>query len=123
MIFINRKTTKRIIIVCGLLLLLIGLSSNTSFGKKSIAVASIILTDNEIKKFEERNDEILYLSTANNTHPLFSLLKKKGWSFKEQMGSGYIFNKDDSLITVESESFTKEYTVWHLPINISTRSK
>jgi hypothetical protein len=42
-------------------------------------------------------------------------MKKKGWSFKEQIGSGLVFEKSGLNIVVETRQFSRHYILWDIP--------
>ena len=42
-------------------------------------------------------------------------LNEDGWSYKEQMGSSYVFVKGDNQIIIGTRLFTKHYFLWTIP--------
>ena len=42
-------------------------------------------------------------------------MDKSEWGFKEQMGAGYIFEKDGMSVVFETRLFTKNYFLWDVP--------
>jgi hypothetical protein len=50
---------------------------------------------------------------------LKKMMEVKGWVFKEQVGSGFVFQNELVEITVQSEMWTKNYVIFHLPKEIN----
>ena len=46
------------------------------------------------------------------------LMKEKGWDFKEQMGSGLVFEKDEDTFVVETRQYSKHYILWDIPSEV-----
>lgn len=42
-------------------------------------------------------------------------METRGWEYKEQIGSGLIFEKDKDQIIVSTRQYTKNYFIWSLP--------
>lgn len=54
-------------------------------------------------------------SDVENYKVMKEFMKEKGWTFKEQMGSAFIFEKDGELMTIDTRQYTKKYFLWHIP--------
>lgn len=46
------------------------------------------------------------------------LMEDKGWFFKEQLGSGFVFQNEQGEIMVSSEMWTRKYVIFHFPKGI-----
>ncbi|MBI0577368.1 hypothetical protein IEC97_08345 [Neobacillus cucumis] len=46
------------------------------------------------------------------------LMADKGWFFKDQVGSGFVFHNEQGEITVLSEMWTSKYVIFHFPKEI-----
>ncbi|WP_078543491.1 hypothetical protein [Litchfieldia alkalitelluris] len=45
-----------------------------------------------------------------------SFMEERGWSFVEQMGSGFIFEKSgEETVVVETRLFSRHYYLWSVP--------
>ncbi|WP_154098035.1 hypothetical protein [Bacillus coahuilensis] len=65
-----------------------------------------------------------YITGFDSEDPYSALkdyMENKGWKFKDQMGSGFIFEKDDELITIETRQYSRNYYIWDVPTSISER--
>ncbi|MEK3886858.1 hypothetical protein [Bacillus sp. FSL K6-3431] len=49
---------------------------------------------------------------------LKKLMEDKGWFFKEQVDSGFVFQSEQGEITVLSKIWTKNYMIFHFPKDI-----
>lgn len=60
-----------------------------------------------------------YISKFNSAGDRYSIIKeymkKKGWEFKEQMGSGLIFDKNGEQTVISTRQYTKNYFIWSVP--------
>jgi hypothetical protein len=69
-----------------------------------------------------RNDKSIRLITKTgryneNINVMKNYMKEYGWEYKEQMGSGYFFEKDNKTIPVTTRQYTtSQYFVWDVPI-------
>lgn len=45
-------------------------------------------------------------------------LKSLGWTYKEQVGSGLLFEMEGKVITVATRQFSKHYYLWRLPKSV-----
>ncbi len=50
---------------------------------------------------------------------LKKMMEDKGWFFKEQVGSGFVFQNEQGEITVLSKMWTKNYVIFHFPKEIN----
>ncbi|WP_202080423.1 zf-HC2 domain-containing protein [Caldalkalibacillus salinus] len=57
----------------------------------------------------------IYKPSENHYDVIKSYLAQDGWRYKEQMGSGLVFEKDGETKVVETRLFTKHYYIWTLP--------
>ncbi|WP_025027379.1 hypothetical protein [Caldalkalibacillus mannanilyticus] len=73
--------------------------------------------DSIVKLTDEKNYE-WYISKMNQGQAyehIKKLMMDRGWIFKEQQGSGYFFEKGNSVIIVESEMWTGKYVIFKIP--------
>lgn len=45
-------------------------------------------------------------------------MKNRGWTFKEQIGSGFLFQREQGEIIIHSEMWTQNYVLFHFPSGI-----
>jgi hypothetical protein len=100
--------------------IVVGALGNVLFQEGNpLAVASAIVklevTNSEYEKISGSNQKYIASFEGNGARELKLYMKEKGWKFKEQFGSGYMFQKDDRTITVGTRKFTKRYYVWLIP--------
>jgi hypothetical protein len=83
-----------------------------------ISAAKIELTGNRYAKVHETTDKTRYLSEHDSKDRLGHAkewMKKAGWTFEEQTGSGLVFAKEDEVITIETRQYSKHYVMWDVP--------
>lgn len=61
------------------------------------------------------NPERYITKTECGDDALISLMKSKGWIFKDQLGSGFIFENQGNSLTVVCRQYSKHFTVWTVP--------
>ncbi len=90
-------------------------------GNPGPILASILkldLTKSNYEQFSETNQNNRYVS-VNTGSSRFDVIKdfmdEKGWSFKEQIGSGLIYTKNKENLVVETRQYTKHYIIWDIP--------
>lgn len=53
--------------------------------------------------------------THGSNETIISYMNDKGWSFKEQAGAGFLFEKQGNSLTVVSRQYSKYFTIWTIP--------
>jgi hypothetical protein len=53
--------------------------------------------------------------TQGSNDIIISFMKDKGWSFKEQLGAGFIFEKQANSLIVVSRQYSKYFRIWTMP--------
>ena len=71
----------------------------------------------EYMKYSDAPDKYISEVKADgeNYKVMKDFMKEKGWAFKEQMGSGFIFEKDGKLMAIGTRQYTKKYFLWTIP--------
>ena len=54
--------------------------------------------------------------SGQNKQILIHFMAQKGWIYKEQMESGYLFERDGQSVVVETRLYTKHYLLWNVPL-------
>ncbi|MDF2678613.1 MAG: hypothetical protein K0Q97_2967, partial [Bacillota bacterium] len=63
-------------------------------------------------------DPVTYMTKAGNKNDLFNYIEKENEvKFKEQMGSGHLFESVDKNLMLVSKQYTKFYQVWYESIH------
>ncbi|WP_413299143.1 hypothetical protein AA0X95_15015 [Bacillus sp. 1P10SD] len=63
----------------------------------------------------EKRSRFLSESKGNDGYLVVEeFMKSKGWSFREQMGSGLIFTKNGEDAVVEVRQYSKHYFIWEI---------
>ncbi|MET3698871.1 putative zinc finger protein [Bacillus oleivorans] len=98
-----------------------------TFGNVLFQEGNPIPVISSIIKLEFTNAEYVEFSNATNrfiseiksSDDRYSVVKKymseRGWAFKEQMGSGLIFENEAEQIVIETRLYTKNYFIWSVP--------
>ena len=129
----ERKLVKRIknkmftviatlVITFSLLGFFVGMFGNVIFqeGNPVPVISSIIkleFTDAEYVAFSTSpNRYISEFSSGDDRYSVvLNYMKEQGWEFKEQMGSGLIFENEVEEIVVETRQYTRKYFIWRVP--------
>jgi hypothetical protein len=88
---------------------------------KSEVINKVKKSNGNIVKITEEKSYQWYISEMNQGRAyknLKKLMADKGWSFKEQVGSGFVFQSEQGEIIVLSEMWTKKYVIFHFPKEI-----
>lgn len=88
-----------------------------SMSKKEV-VESINQSSKEMVKIAEENGYewfITRMEQGKARENLKEMISKKGWKFKEQMGSGYFFEKKDKRLIAETEMWTGNFVIVQVP--------
>lgn len=102
--------------------IILGVYGNVLFQEGNpIPVVSSILklefSEREYVKFS--TSPTRYLSKFKTSGDRYSIIKeymkKKGWEFEEQMGSGFIFVKNGEQTIISTRQYTKNYFIWSVP--------
>lgn len=105
-----------IILLFGLIVLKFGSALTQEPNTVSIVFATMKLdrSDDPFIKVSE-TDSIQYVSKWKNEEPyqpVKEYLSHYGWSFKEQIGSGLLFEKEHEDLVIETKKYTKNYYLW-----------
>jgi len=89
--------------------------------KHLISVAKLKLTGSGYEKIREvDNKYVVYLSDTERDDTFQNIqlaLEQNGWQFKEQLGSGYIFEKaGEETMVVTSRQYSSSYYLWTVQI-------
>lgn len=102
-----------------LLLIVIFLNWNVIFqeGNPIPIVKGIIkLSNNSFVKINQ--EPVMYITKSNDKNDLFLYIEKENnVKFREQMGSGHLFESVDKNLILVSKQYTKFYQVWYESIH------
>jgi hypothetical protein len=100
-------------------------SALTQEGNPIPYLSSIIkleLSNNGKEKVVDGQHEERYISEFKVKYPYgiaIESMKSLGWEFKEQMGSGFIFEKNGQKAVVETRQYSKQYYIWDVPKEVT----
>ncbi len=79
-----------------------------------LPVFSGILQLNNSKTFVKIKDKpVTYITKTNNKDELFSYIEKyDNVRYREQMGSGHIFEDENKIVILTSRQYTRNYQIW-----------
>lgn len=81
-------------------------------------IASVILAPDDICLYDTVDDINYYISKSKHgNEPLIEMMKKDDWIFKDQMGAGMFFEKDDKTKIAAGRHFTRFFRIWIVSIN------
>lgn len=74
-----------------------------------------------MEPFAETDRGIRYVAKSGESRydPVEDYMEEKGWRFKEQMGSGLIFVKDDQTLVVETRQYSRHYILVDIPLSVA----
>jgi hypothetical protein len=116
-----------LLIVFFLLILIIGLISlrfgSAVFQERNptpilTSIMNLELSKSNYEQFSESNMRNRYVSanTGNSRYDVVKeFMKEKGWDFKEQIGSGLVFGKNEKTLVVETRKYSRHYILWDIP--------
>lgn len=111
-----------IVVTFSILGFIVGAYGNVIFqeGNPIPVISSIIkleFTDVEFVQYSYAPDQYIseFQSGPDRYKVVTDFMKEKGWAFKEQMGSGLIFENDGEQMVVGTRQYTKNYFVWSIP--------
>lgn len=82
------------------------------------SIMKLEISNNGFQKVSENNYGEKYVS-ENNVECQYCIPKKfledYGWTYKEQMGSALIFEKNNREITIGTRLYSRYYYLWQVP--------
>lgn len=118
---------RKIILSSSLILIIIVVFSSTYFGSAllqeentmqilfSISKLHLTSTDAVLVEGQDTNHTFVSKTKDDIEKIIVEKLSEDKWSYKEQMGSAYIFTKGDDTKTISTRLFTKHYFLWNIP--------
>ena len=82
------------------------------------SIMGLELSNSDYEQFSESKIRKRYVSanTANSGYNVIKeFMKEKGWDFKEQKGSGLVFENDEETLVIETRQYSKHYILWNIP--------
>lgn len=81
------------------------------------SILKLELSNSNYEQFEttKRNSYVSENIGYSRYDVIKGLMKEKGWDFKEQIGSGLIFEKNEKTLIVETRQYSKHYIIWDIP--------
>lgn len=83
---------------------------------------NLMVVSRSIVKLKLSNEKIVLMDseryiteTKGSDDTIISFMKDKGGSFKEQVGAGFIFEKQGNSLIVVSRQYSKYFRVWTIP--------
>ncbi|MFV8828557.1 hypothetical protein [Alkalihalobacterium sp. APHAB7] len=83
-------------------------------------VMKLEFSDHDFELISDTSTSKRYISkTRVSSEEIFHIyMSERGWNFKEQMGSGFIFEKDGMVRVVTTRMYTRHYFIWSVPNEI-----
>jgi hypothetical protein len=82
------------------------------------SIMKLELSNGGKEKVVDGQHEERYISEFKVKYPYgiaIEYMESLGWEFKEQMGAGFIFEKNGQQAIVETRQFSKQYYIWDVP--------
>jgi hypothetical protein len=125
----SKRLKKWIIIVVVCIAISLGALFYSKIYYPSLPIDSVSKRE-VIQKVNDSNESIIYLTEENGYvwyiskmnqgkayEQLKQMMEEKGWKYKEQMGAGFIFQKQSKELIIESEMWTGRYVMFQIPIS------
>ncbi|ARU59864.1 hypothetical protein CBW65_01430 [Tumebacillus avium] len=135
---INKLTKRKQILLCIGFILLLGLGGAMFYGvtnngedtnrmipveeKIETGVERLATADEPIVKIDQSAEYEWYLTRmeqGQGYEHLKKLISGKGWTFVEQEGAGYFFEKDGKKLIVTTEMWTRKYVLVKIPVLVN----
>lgn len=82
-----------------------------------VSILKLKFTDKDHVEFAKTEKQSRYISInkGNNHYKIVKdFMKSNGWLFKEQMGSGLIFIKDEKEAIVLTRQYSRHFVIWDI---------
>ncbi|RNB88619.1 hypothetical protein EDM59_05760 [Brevibacillus nitrificans] len=83
-----------------------------------VSISKLEFTNSNFEQFFESDKKLRFVSKNSGEFRydvVKEFMKEKGWDYKDQMGSGLIFENDKQTIIVETRQFSRHYFLWDIP--------
>ncbi|MCM3359261.1 hypothetical protein [Psychrobacillus sp. MER TA 171] len=83
-----------------------------------ISIMRLELSDSEYEQVEESKSshQHVSLNTGDSSYDVIKdFMDEKGWSYKEQIGSGYIFENGEETVVISTRQYSRNYFLWDIP--------
>lgn len=106
------KTKVLLIVSTFIVLLVIGFAFKNDL-MCMIGSIKLNVTDKNIVEIPNTNSEVYITKMQKGTgyNEIKKLMERKGWSFKNQEGAAFFFQKDSNTIEVTTEMWTKKFII------------
>lgn len=82
------------------------------------SILDLEMSGSEYEKFAESETQSRYISANIGDSPydvLMEFMDDQGWAFEEQLGSGFVFEKDEESLVIETRQYSTHYFLWDVP--------
>ncbi|OZM58534.1 hypothetical protein CIB95_02910 [Lottiidibacillus patelloidae] len=119
-----RKILAAFILIIILFLVFIGLRFGSALAQEGnpvpylLSITKYELTNSGYEEVFSTDSVIRYVSAYELKYPYgmaIEFMKNKGWVYKEQLGSGFVFEKNNKIITISTRQYSKHYFIWDVP--------
>ncbi|MDR0136880.1 hypothetical protein RFW18_03920 [Metabacillus idriensis] len=77
-----------------------------------LSIMELELSNSDYAKVSEHR----YVSTSTDSSGFIKeFMTEKGWTYRDQAGSGLIFEKEERSVVVETRQFSRHYILWEVP--------
>lgn len=87
------------------------------------SIAKLEFTNSSYEQYSktEKNTSYVSLNTGESRYDVIKdIMKDNGWDFKEQMGSGLIFDKNGQNKVAETRQFSRHYILFDIPNDVTS---
>ncbi|MBP3950245.1 hypothetical protein J7W16_03800 [Bacillus sp. YZJH907-2] len=81
-----------------------------------VSIMKLELSNKGYEQAADTLNETSYVS-AEKEYPsvVIDFMKEKDWDYKEQIGSGLVFERSQETITISTRKYSKNYFLWNVP--------
>jgi len=82
------------------------------------SIMGLEISNSDYEQFSESKIRNRYVSAntgKSRNNVIREFMKEKGWDFKEQMGSGLVFENGGETLVIETRQYSNHYIVWSIP--------
>lgn len=79
------------------------------------AILKLEISNNGYEEIINDNSGKMFVSHFKEKYPygiMKEYMKNDGWVLKEQLGSAFVYVKDQDMVIIETRQFSKEYYLW-----------
>lgn len=78
------------------------------------SIVKLNFTDDNIVQISGK-DSVYITKSKNGIDSITQIMKEKNYKFTEQMGAGYMFEKQNNSVVITHRHYWRFYDIWYFP--------